>query len=86
MNTNDYFLNILNECNKINITNSYSEIDVLCKLVYTYMNKVCENQELYDCFKNMHNICTKTTSGNFSHNIATIRGICIRNIEFIKEK
>ncbi len=36
-------------------------------------------------FENIVSICDKMTSGNVSHHIATIKGISLRNVEFIEK-
>ncbi len=39
----------------------------------------------YHNFIGISEVCTKVTSGNLSHHIATIKGMCTRNIEFIEK-
>lgn len=39
----------------------------------------------YHNFIGISKVCTKVTSGNLSHHIATIKGMCTRNIEFIEK-
>lgn len=39
----------------------------------------------YHNFIGISEVCVKITSGNLAHHIATIKGMCTRNIEFIEK-
>ena len=44
-----------------------------------------DKEHIIGYFQNIIHICDRTTTGNFSHYIATIKGLCQRNIDFINE-
>lgn len=50
---------------------------------YPKTNFLEEIHRLKSNFEHLISICDKTTSGNVSHNIATIKGICKRNVEYV---
>lgn len=36
-------------------------------------------------FTRINNKCDRVTTGNYSHNVATVKSLCKRNIDFINE-
>lgn len=44
-----------------------------------------DKEHIISYFQDIIYICEKTTNGNLSHHIATIKGMCTRNIEFIEK-
>lgn len=83
-----YFENIIKICNKTTSSNVSHQMSI----IYNTYNNIADKLEKFigindisENLRNIVNIAQKTTSGNVSHNIATIKGICNRNIAFIKE-
>lgn len=42
-------------------------------------------EDIIHWFEVLKNKCDRVTTGNCSHHIATIKGMCTRNIEFIEK-
>ncbi len=82
------FQNIIDTCDLINSTNFQYSITYIRSTANKLSNSVFVSygqNMLYHNFMHIYNIAELTTSANMSHKIATIRGICIRNIDFIRE-
>lgn len=83
-----YFQSIINICDRTTTGNVSHQTSVI---ITTYSSIAGEIKKQYGEIIAYHNLlhivelATKTTAGNVAHKIATIKGICSRSIEFIKE-
>ena len=88
---NTFFKNIFNEIYLLTLSTGSKNDDIIKNIkhiiLYAMDNMNINNHTkiYHDAFKDIEMIINKTTSGNISHNIATIRNLCNRWLQFIKE-
>ena len=84
----EYFQGLIHICDRTTTGNVSHQMSVI---VATYSSIAGEIKKQHGEIMAYHNLlhivelATKTTAGNVAHKIATIKGICSRSIEFIKE-
>lgn len=83
-----YFQDIIHICNRTttgNVSHQMSNI----RITYSYIaDKIKERYReimVYNNFMHVVELASGATVGNIAHKVATIKGLCQRNIDFINE-
>lgn len=83
-----YFQDIIHICNRMttgNVSHQMSNI----RITYSYItDKIKERYGeimVYNNFMHVVELASGATVGNIAHKVATIKGLCQRNIDFINE-
>jgi hypothetical protein len=83
-----WFTRIHNKCNRIITANYSHDIALIRSLAFNYADKIKTQYDeimIYDNLIRIIELASRVTAGNLAHKIATIKGLCLRNIDFINE-
>lgn len=84
-----WFEALKNKCDKVTTGNCSHEVNSIRFLASNWADKNKERAKEKLCFIIISLVylkfVLKITSGNLAHHIATIKGMCTRNIEFIEK-
>lgn len=83
-----YFQNIIHICERTTTRNLSHQMSNI-RITYSYIaDKIKEQYGESMAFHNLMHVvelATGVTTGNLAHKVATIKGLCQRNIDFINE-
>ena len=83
-----YFQNIIHICDRTTVGNLSHQMSSI-RITYSYIaDKVKEQygeNMVYNNLMHVVELAAGATTGNIAHKVATIKGLCQRNIDFINE-
>ena len=82
------FQRVIRACNGTtaqNVPQQMLYIVGICGSMAYEVNKQYGKGMPYCNLMNIIQLASETTTGNFAHKVSTIRGLCRRNIDFLKE-